>query len=117
MSNVASANVAIFSSLALAVHQKNVSEAAAALPTLKSPPQVTPQVSALLDVLQSDMRVVELPAALGLRDSKPFRECYLQPALAAGLIEMTITDKPNSCLHALSPYLAPIRNTPWSCCI
>jgi hypothetical protein len=40
-----------------------------------------------------------LQAALGLRDRKSFRERYLQPAIAAGLIEMTRPDKPNSRLQ------------------
>jgi hypothetical protein len=34
--------------------------------------------------------------ALGLKDDKHFREAYLQPALDAGLIEMTIPEKPQS---------------------
>ena len=38
----------------------------------------------------------ELMLALGLSDRKSFRERYLQPALAAGLIEYTIPDKPTS---------------------
>jgi hypothetical protein len=33
---------------------------------------------------------------LGLKDEKHFRESYLRPALGAGLIEMTIPDKPRS---------------------
>ena len=37
-----------------------------------------------------------LQSALGLSDRKSFRERYLQPALADGLIEMTIPDKPRS---------------------
>jgi hypothetical protein len=34
--------------------------------------------------------------ALGLRDDKHFRQAFLNPALDAGLIEMTIPDKPRS---------------------
>jgi hypothetical protein len=41
----------------------------------------------------------ELQAALGLKDRKSFRALYLQPALKAGLISMTIPDKPNSRLQ------------------
>ena len=37
-----------------------------------------------------------LQSILGLRDRKSFRELYLRPALADGLIEMTIPDKPRS---------------------
>lgn len=40
-----------------------------------------------------------LQAALGLSDRKSFRERYIKPALAEGLIEMTIPDKPNSRLQ------------------
>ena len=38
----------------------------------------------------------ELLEALGLKDRKHFGDAYLQPALEAGAIEMTIPDKPNS---------------------
>jgi ATP-dependent DNA helicase RecG len=37
--------------------------------------------------------------ALGLNDRKHFRAAYLQPALDAELIAMTIPDKPNSSLQ------------------
>ncbi len=62
-------------------------------------PQVTPQVGELLVVIQNKMGRELLQSALGLADRKSFRERYLQPALAAGLIEMTIPDKPNSRLQ------------------
>jgi len=62
-------------------------------------PQVAPQVSELLAVIQGEMRRETLQSALGLRDRKSFRERYLKPALADGLVEMTIPDKPNSRLQ------------------
>lgn len=37
-----------------------------------------------------------LQSALDLLDRKPFRKRYLGPALADGLIEMTVSDTPNS---------------------
>ena len=37
-----------------------------------------------------------LRAALGLKNDEHFRKAYLLPALHAGLIEMTIPDKPRS---------------------
>lgn len=40
-----------------------------------------------------------LQAALVLQDRKSFRLRYLQPALAAGLVEMRLPDKPNSRLQ------------------
>jgi hypothetical protein len=41
----------------------------------------------------------QLQKAIGLQDRKSFRVLYLAPALAAGLIEMTIPEKPNSRLQ------------------
>lgn len=38
----------------------------------------------------------EIQAILGLKDRKSFRDRYLKPALEAGLIEMTLPDKPTS---------------------
>ena len=40
-----------------------------------------------------------LKAILGLKDEKHFRTAYQQPAIAAGLIEMTVPDKPHSRLQ------------------
>jgi Fic family protein len=62
-------------------------------------PQVTPQVGELLAVIQGEMGREMLQSALGLSDRKSFRARYLRPALADGLIEMTIPDKPNSRLQ------------------
>ncbi len=62
-------------------------------------PQVTPQVKQLLAVLKGEMTREQLLIALALSDRKSFSQRYLRPALAAGLIEMTIPDKPNSRLQ------------------
>ena len=62
-------------------------------------PQVTPQVGELLLAIAGEMRREALQAALGLQDRKSFRARYLKPALADGLLEMTIPDKPNSRLQ------------------
>ena len=62
-------------------------------------PQVTPQVGELLAGIEGEMGREALQSALGLSDRKSFRERYLKPALADGLIEMTIPDKPNSRLQ------------------
>ncbi|EIC20754.1 Fic family protein [Thiorhodovibrio frisius] len=62
-------------------------------------PQVAPQVGELLAMIQGEMDRAALQSALGLADRKSFRERYLKPALADGLIEMTIPDKPNSRLQ------------------
>lgn len=62
-------------------------------------PQVTPQVERLLKTLVGDLSRDQLQKAIGLQDRKSFRALYLAPALAAGLIEMTIPEKPNSRLQ------------------
>lgn len=62
-------------------------------------PQVTPQVGELLAAIRGEMGREALQSDLGLSDRKSFRERYLKPALADGLIEMTIPDKPNSRLQ------------------
>ena len=62
-------------------------------------PQVTPQVRALIAVLEGEMNREQLQALLALRDRKSFRQRYLQPALAEGLIEYTRPDQPNSRLQ------------------
>lgn len=62
-------------------------------------PQVTPQVARLLQVLVGEMSREEIQSVLGLQDRKSFRALYLSPALAEGLIEMTIPHKPNSRLQ------------------
>ncbi|RYY74254.1 MAG: Fic family protein [Gammaproteobacteria bacterium] len=70
--------------------------------TLSTPqvsPQVTPQVKELLLALKGEMSRDELQTALGLQDRKSFSERYLKPALKAGMIEMTIPEKPNSRLQ------------------
>jgi len=78
-------------------------------------PQVTPQVERLLIALQGEMDRETLQAALHLKARKSFRERYLKPAQEAGLIHMTIPDKPNSRLQryrltiAGEAYLATLR--------
>ena len=62
-------------------------------------PQVTPQVGELLAAIQGEMGREKLQAALRLSDRKSFRERYLKPAMAHGLIEMSIPNKPNSRLQ------------------
>jgi ATP-dependent DNA helicase RecG len=59
-------------------------------------PQVTPQVGALLVVIEGATDRATLQLALGLKDRDHFRQAYLTPALDAGLIEMTLPDKPTS---------------------
>lgn len=62
-------------------------------------PQVTPQVGKLLSVIKGAMDRETLQKAAGLHARKNFRLLYLIPSLKAGLVEMTIPDKPNSRLQ------------------
>ncbi len=41
----------------------------------------------------------ELQELLGLKDAEHFRKAYLLPAIDAGLVEMTLPDKPKSRLQ------------------
>jgi hypothetical protein len=41
----------------------------------------------------------QLQDALGLKGEENFRKLYLEPAMKAGLVEMTIPDKPDSRLQ------------------
>jgi Fic family protein len=77
----------------------NTIESSNSLSTPQVAPQVTPQVKELLLALKNEMSRDDLQRALGLQDRKSFSERYLKPALNAGLIEMTIPDKPNSRLQ------------------
>ena len=58
--------------------------------------QVTDQVNQLIAVLSGEMGRNELQAALKLVNRSHFTTAYLKSALAAGLIEMTLPDKPTS---------------------
>ena len=72
--------------------------------THQDTPQGTPQDTAhetervrlLVSLLNGTMSRSQLQEALKLRDRKNFRSVYLMPAIEAGLIEMTIPDKPTS---------------------
>ncbi len=57
--------------------------------------EVAPEVR-LLPAMSGEMTRQQLQEALGLKHEDHFRAAYLLPALRAGLIEMTIPDKPRS---------------------
>lgn len=66
-------------------------------PTDQDSDQETDQVKKLLQVLANDtLTAAELMERLSLKHRPTFRNNYLKPALAKGLIEMTVPDKPNS---------------------
>ena len=72
----------------------------------------------LLRAISGDVTRQHLQEALGLKHEDHFRNAYLQPALRAGLIEMTIPDKPRSRRqrYRLTPdgrrYLRQMEETP-----
>jgi len=57
---------------------------------------ITGEVRKLLTVLVGKMKRADIQQSLALRHEDYFREAYLVPALTAGIIEMTIPDKPTS---------------------
>ncbi len=57
--------------------------------------ELTPEVR-LATILKGEMTRQELQYALGLRNANHFHSSYIQSALDAGLIEMTLPDKPRS---------------------
>ncbi len=61
--------------------------------------QVTPEVERMLRRVHGEMSRVELMSALSLKDEKHFRVHCQQKALALGVLEMTVPDKPQSRLH------------------
>jgi ATP-dependent DNA helicase RecG len=61
--------------------------------------QVGDQVARLLLAMTGTMTRDELQTALALEGRRNFSDRYLKPAVAAGLIEMTVPDKPNSRLQ------------------
>lgn len=61
--------------------------------------EVTMEVAALLAAIDGEMSRKMLQAALGLKHVEYFRKAYLVPAIAAGLLEMTLPNQPNSRLQ------------------
>lgn len=65
-------------------------------PTAQLTEQVTAQVMPLLGALVGEMSGQQLLDALGMTHREHFRSAFLKPALDAGVVEMTLPDKPNS---------------------
>ena len=61
--------------------------------------EVAGEVARLLLVMQGEMKRSAMQEALELKGEDSFRKRYLNPAIAAGFVEMTIPDKPNSRLQ------------------
>ena len=61
--------------------------------------EVTGEVRSLLAVMKQESSRSELQKNLGLKSEANFRTLYLKPATDAGLVEMTIPEKPTSRLQ------------------
>jgi len=59
-------------------------------------PEVTGEVQRLILSLHHGMIHADILSVLGLRGQGNFRTLYVVPAMEAGLVEMTIPDKPKS---------------------
>ena len=68
--------------------------------TGQATPQATPQVDVkfapMLEYCKEPRSTAEIMAFLELKDRKSFRDVWLLPMLEAGLLEMTLPDKPKS---------------------
>lgn len=58
--------------------------------------EVTGEVDRLLRAFTGEMSRKEMQQALALKHEDHFRSAYLVPALASGMVEMTLPDKPRS---------------------
>ena len=79
-----------------AVHDNFLKNMERESPTEQDTEQVTEQVGLLVLALTGEMRRLELQDLLRIVHRPHFLETYLNPALKAGLIEMTLPDKPTS---------------------
>jgi ATP-dependent DNA helicase RecG len=61
--------------------------------------EVATEVKRLLKVLRGVMKRQDLQEATGLKNDSHFRKKYLIPAIEAGVVAMTIPEKPNSRLQ------------------
>ncbi len=61
--------------------------------------EVTMEVKRILLVITEEHSRKELQGLLGLKNAEHFRKAYLSLAISAGLVEMTLPDKPKSRLQ------------------
>ncbi|MFA6032992.1 MAG: hypothetical protein WC889_08850 [Myxococcota bacterium] len=58
--------------------------------------QVTPQEKLVLTAASKPSSRIELQRAARLKDREHFVESYIKPLMVAGLLEMTLSEKPHS---------------------
>jgi ATP-dependent DNA helicase RecG len=61
--------------------------------------EVTMEVKRLLSAMTGEHARKELQKMLSLKNADHFRKSYVLPAIKAGLVEMTLPNKPNSRLQ------------------
>jgi ATP-dependent DNA helicase RecG len=61
--------------------------------------KVTMEVRKLLNIMTGECSRRELQQMLNLKNADHFRKAYLLPSIEAGLLEMTLQDKPQSSLQ------------------
>ncbi len=77
-------------------HRGGALEGAQRLMGQNLPGTVPEEVERLVRALAGEMSRKQLLDALGMTHREHFRRAYLKPALEAGVVEMTLPDKPNS---------------------
>ncbi len=86
------------------IHDKSLKNKKKGQDTLHDTPQdtihdtihVTEHVERLISILTEEMNRPQLQEAMKLQDRSHFSSAYLEPALKAGLVEMTVPDEPKS---------------------
>ena len=78
---------------------KNLKDSKVSASTPQATPQATPQVEKLLQACEEATAREDLQKRLEIKDRKYFRKIFLNPALEAGFIELTIPGKPKSPLQ------------------
>ncbi|PKH22514.1 transcriptional regulator [Pseudomonas sp. 43NM1] len=90
--------------------QSRSSDAANMEVTMEVTVEVAMEVAALLKVLVGAMSRQELQKALHLKNAEHFRKAYILPAIAVGVVEMTLPNQPNS---RLQRYRATSKGMRW----
>jgi ATP-dependent DNA helicase RecG len=61
--------------------------------------EVNMEVASVLRAIEGNMSRLELQTSMGLKNADHFRKAYILPAMAAGVLEMTLPERPNSRLQ------------------
>jgi ATP-dependent DNA helicase RecG len=67
--------------------------------TMEVSMEVNMEVASVLRAIEGNMSRLELQTSMGLKNADHFRKAYILPAMAAGVLEMTLPERPNSRLQ------------------